>query len=264
MNADSRTRRAIVAAMIVASVHLTGCAAIGPATVARDRLDYVSAISESLKRQTLLNLLKTRYYDAPVFMDVASVINQYTLESEISLEFEWRGGSTNTLGGVGIFADRPTITYSPLMGRKYAEKFMSPLPIPSVLLLVQAGYPFDHVLRICAQQINGLENSQTGIFGRRKASQEFLETLSLLRRLQDMDLIALRSSEIDGKRKIALFFRPTNDDKAVVETLVLDRRQRRAFESHVSVFDDFVFLSRNGGEPRCRAIDYGTDELIEP
>ncbi len=75
MNADIRTCRAILAAMIVASVHLAGCVAVGPPTVARDRLDYVSAISESWKRQTLLNLLKTRYYDAPVFMDVASVIN---------------------------------------------------------------------------------------------------------------------------------------------------------------------------------------------
>ena len=75
MNADIRTCRAILASMIVASIHLAGCVAVGPPTVARDRLDYVSAISESWKRQTLLNLLKTRYYDAPVFMDVASVIN---------------------------------------------------------------------------------------------------------------------------------------------------------------------------------------------
>ena len=55
---------------------MAGCSAVGPATIDRDRFDYVSAISESWKRQTLLNLLKTRYLDAPVFMDVASVINQ--------------------------------------------------------------------------------------------------------------------------------------------------------------------------------------------
>lgn len=211
----SETGGAILAWLIIASIHLIGCAAVGPPTVARDRLDYVSAISESWKRQTLLNLLKTRYYDAPVFMDVASVINQYTIESEISLKFEWRGGRTNTLGGVGTYADRPTITYSPLMGHKYAEKFLSPLPITSVLLLVQAGYPFDHVLGVCAQQVNGMENSQTGIFGRYEASPEFLEILSLLRRLQDMDLIALRSRQVDGNRKMTIFFRPTNDARQV-------------------------------------------------
>ena len=72
-------------ALFLAAVHLAGCAGIGARTVARDRLDYVSAISESWKRQTLLNLLKTRYQDAPIFLDVASVIGQYALEQEVGL-----------------------------------------------------------------------------------------------------------------------------------------------------------------------------------
>src|SRR5262249_28446294 len=52
---------------------LTGCFTIGPRTVARDRFDYSTAISESWKRQTLLNLIKIRYADAPVFLDVTSI-----------------------------------------------------------------------------------------------------------------------------------------------------------------------------------------------
>lgn len=43
---------------------LTGCFTIGPRTVARDRFDYSTAISESWKRQTLLNLIKIRYVNA--------------------------------------------------------------------------------------------------------------------------------------------------------------------------------------------------------
>jgi hypothetical protein len=54
---------------------LAGCASLGPAKVARDRFDYVEAISDSWKRQMLLNLLKVRYADAPVFLDVTSVIS---------------------------------------------------------------------------------------------------------------------------------------------------------------------------------------------
>ena len=46
---------------------LSACTAIGPPTVARDRFDYVNAMSESWKRQMLLNLVKIRYLDAPVF-----------------------------------------------------------------------------------------------------------------------------------------------------------------------------------------------------
>ena len=66
----------------------SGCTAMGPTTIKRDRFDYVSAISESWKQQTLLNLLKTRYIDVPVFLDIASVINQYSMEHELSLGIE--------------------------------------------------------------------------------------------------------------------------------------------------------------------------------
>ena len=216
MRKGSRINGAMLATMIIASVYLFGCATVGPPTVARDRIDYASAISESWKRQTLLNLLKTRYFDAPVFMEVSSVINQYTLESEIFLDFEfWNDGKT-TLGGQGTYADRPTITYSPLMGHRYAEKFLSPLPIPSVLLLVQAGYPIDMVLGVCTQSINGLENSQAGIFEGREASPAFLKMLDLFRRLQDLDAIAMRSRVIGEKRKLAIILRPKNDENAAL------------------------------------------------
>jgi hypothetical protein len=68
-------------------INLSGCTSIGPSTVNRDRFDYVVAISESVKRQTLLNMVKARYLDMPVYMDIASVISQYALESQLG--FEW-------------------------------------------------------------------------------------------------------------------------------------------------------------------------------
>ena len=43
----------------------------------RDRFDYIEAISDSWRAQTLFNMVKLRYGDAPVFLDVALVINQY-------------------------------------------------------------------------------------------------------------------------------------------------------------------------------------------
>ena len=70
-----------MAMLIVAGIG--SCASIGPATLARDRFDYISAISDSWKSQMLFNLVKLRYGDAPVFLDVASVINQYALETQV-------------------------------------------------------------------------------------------------------------------------------------------------------------------------------------
>lgn len=70
----------IVLCLLIA---LAGGKGIGPQTVSRDRFDYVNAVSDSWKRQMLLNLVKTRYADAPVFFDVASVISQYSIEGQL-------------------------------------------------------------------------------------------------------------------------------------------------------------------------------------
>ena len=203
-----RSKRVIKGSMILVAVLLAGCTAIGPPTVARDRFEYVTAISESWKRQTLLNLLKVRYLDAPVFLDVSSVINQYVLEGEIELGFTWQDRNTQVLSGRGMYTDRPTITYNPLMGEKFAQSLMRPIPISAVLFLIQSGYPADYVLRICAQSINGLKNFRSGALATQEADPEFYELLDLFRNLQEMDGISMRYLLINGKRKIVIFFNP--------------------------------------------------------
>src|SRR5262249_57751462 len=60
------------------------CRNIGPGTIARDRFDYSSAITESWKRQTLLNIVKLRYLDPPIFVDVGQIVSGYTMESTLS------------------------------------------------------------------------------------------------------------------------------------------------------------------------------------
>ena len=71
--------------LAVLLLFLAGCSGIGPGTVSRDRFDYTEAISDSWKRQMLFNMVKIRYGDAPVFMDVSSVISQYQIAATINL-----------------------------------------------------------------------------------------------------------------------------------------------------------------------------------
>jgi hypothetical protein len=62
---------------LAASVALA-CIRVPPKNLAQDRFDYGEAIADSWKRQTLSNILRLRYGDAPTFMEVTSVINSYT------------------------------------------------------------------------------------------------------------------------------------------------------------------------------------------
>jgi len=137
---------------VAATFFACGCASIGPAKATRDRFDYVTAISESWKRQMLLNLLKVRYADAPVFMDVASVINAYELTGEVNLSGEYapigRGDTFGHLGASGRYSDKPTISYQPLSGDKFTRSLVLPIPSQGILFLIQSGYPADLVMRV--------------------------------------------------------------------------------------------------------------------
>jgi hypothetical protein len=80
---------------------IVGCTTMGPSTIPRDRFDYAAAISESWKNQMLLNLVKARYGDAPVFLDIASAINSYSLETDLSAAAAFQtplASNANTLG----------------------------------------------------------------------------------------------------------------------------------------------------------------------
>ena len=85
----SEMMRIYISLAIIVLLSFTGCATIGPGTVVRDRFDYVTAISESWKSQMLFNLVKLRYGDAPVFLDVASVIGQYGIEGSLGFSGSW-------------------------------------------------------------------------------------------------------------------------------------------------------------------------------
>lgn len=194
-----------------------GCSGIGPKTVARDRFDYVSAISESWKRQTLLNLVKIRYADAPVFVDIASVINTYELQGQVQLGATWADApltNTQNLSGSGRYTDRPTITYSPLAGESFTRKLMTPIPVTGLLFLLQAGYPADYIFRICVQTINGLNNSYGARLTGRDMDPEFLELITLLRELQNHGGLGMRikPKKDDSSEAMVMFFRPMDDE----------------------------------------------------
>src|SRR5258705_13466821 len=139
---------------------LAGCKSIGPGTVARDRYDYSSSISESWKRQTLLNIVKMRYLDPPIFVDVGQIIAGYSLETAVSVGGSVSSPRDNNLsfGASGKYTDRPTITYTPLTGNKFVKALTTPLPPESVFFMIQSGWPADGVLLAAAASINGLKN----------------------------------------------------------------------------------------------------------
>lgn len=201
------SREFIVAALSIVSrsgrtflaLATVGCASIGPTTVPRDRIDYVGAVAESWKEQTLLNIVRLRYGDAPSFLDVSSVISAYSFQGQFSAGGQISSDRTMTipysqvlLGSSATYIDRPTITYTPLVGDKFAKSLLRPIPPSAIFELIQAGYPADAVLLMTARAINGVYN-HSGTGGQvREADPDFYPLIDALRRLQLSGAVNLR------------------------------------------------------------------------
>jgi hypothetical protein len=223
----------LAGAVLMVVLLLAGCSGIGPGTVTRDRFDYSSTVAESWKSQMLLNLVKIRHGDPPVFLDVGQIISAYTLEGTLSAGgtiFSTSGvvpgvpDSSVILGAQGRYTDRPTITYAPLVGERFARSMMTPLPPPSILSLIQAGYPVDGVLRLTVHEINGIRNRYGGELRARPADPEFYTLLRDMRRIQIAGGIGLRVQRTDRTEATLMTFRQ-HVDPAITET-VLAVRQR--------------------------------------
>jgi hypothetical protein len=173
----------------LALVTLAGCNSIGPGTVRRDRLHYSTAVADSWKEQLLLNIVKTRYGDAPAFLEVVSVVSGYSLETDVGVGGQFspqsmRGDTFATAGGSVKFTDRPTISYSPMTGEKFARSLMAPVPLDSLLFVMQGGAPAEFVLGLTVQAFEGHHNADTlgGQF--RPADPQFLKKVQLVGALQ--------------------------------------------------------------------------------
>ncbi len=181
-----------------------GCAMrVGPKTVARDRFDYGGAIARSWKEQMLLNMVKVRYVEPPIFLDIAQVVAQYTFEGTANLNApDWVGDPSGSVASIGgRWAESPTITYNPMSGERFTKSLLSPIPPVSLLSLVQAGWPVDAVFSIGLRSINGLHATSRVALGRHTADSDFYRLLRLLRELQLSEVFGLRVIRVQAMRR---------------------------------------------------------------
>ena len=191
---------------------LTGCTHLGPKTVAVDRFDYSTAIADSWKQQTLLNIVKLRYMDLPVFVDVSSIVAGYSIEMGVNVKGGVSSGGTGSLGdyiGVGgqaLYTDRPTVTYVPLTGEQFLRGLLTPIEPKNIFFMLQSGYPADFVLGLTVEGLNGVHNRSTAGGVVREADPAFVRALQLLREVQLAGAVCMRVEEDRAGDSTAVFF----------------------------------------------------------
>ena len=217
--------RRIHLAPLLCLLLLPGCTGIGPATITQDRFEYSSAVAESWKEMMLLNIVKLRYGDMPVFLEIGSIVNQYTLERELEALALLKSGDLVgeglELGGRGKYSDRPTITYSPLMGEKFSKSLLTPIPPHALFMLIQSGWDTEFILRVCVSAINDLYNASGKLASLRTADPDFESLLEHLAAIQQAGGLGARMIEREGTHSI-VYFRHRLDEalKGHIETVL--------------------------------------------
>ncbi len=140
---------------------LAGCRSFVARRMPDDQFDYNQAISRSANEQMLLNVVRLRYSEPPVFLAANSIVTQYVYSGMAGGEAAvgeslgeplWSvGGSANV-----VYIERPTITYTPLSGTEFAAQLLAPVPSDLVFGLVESGWPPEQLLTMTLLRINDL------------------------------------------------------------------------------------------------------------
>jgi hypothetical protein len=211
--------RGLLTAVLVFGI-AGACSSIGPDSVPRDRSDYAAAIGDSWKQQTLLNIVKLRYGDFPVFVEIAQVIAGYQLQTTVAGGFSAQNYITTAVGGPAAIAgtaavgatyvDRPTVIYAPLTGNDFIKKLMSPVPPSAVLFLLQSGYSAVVVMPLTVDSINGIANESRRPGMVRPADPRFLRLAELIYELQRANALQIRIERSkDNTETVVVGFPPS-------------------------------------------------------
>jgi hypothetical protein len=193
----------------------------------KDHLDYGQSIGDNWKNQMLSNIVKVRYVDMPVFVDVGQIVAGYTLETSVNAQVgfnnSFTGGDSQGLGANGTYTDRPTITYSPKTGDAYLRSLLEPVEPRSVLALVQAGYNSELLFTWAVEAINGVRNYSATATNKREADPAFYEFVSLMRELQVSGAIGFELGDKNSANKDIIFLL---NKEGMTESIL--KKQKRA------------------------------------
>jgi hypothetical protein len=219
-------------------VGLSACSSIGPATLARDRLDYAAALAEAAKRETLLNIVKLRFADALSLIRVSQLVAGYTVEGRVDVRSDffkntWSLSDDFGVGVGGTFSDRPTATYAPIRGDDFARLMLTPIPPSELFAMLATGSPVALILGLGIESINGLRNWAADAQGVSRVEAGFVEVLVLLEELRNDGVVGFDFERTADERIAYLLLDEPGDQPRdsriarVLDLLDLDPAQTR-------------------------------------
>jgi hypothetical protein len=186
--------------LTVLTLTATGCS-FGPRALEDSHGRYNTALKQVFEEQLLLNLVRVRYNDDPVQLDVSSIAAQYELSSRIEAQPFFNSQAARVTGpppyetftSILPFANlsgsnRPTLSLTPLLDPDTIRSLFRAGTLDGIIFLAESGWPVATVFRLWVDYLNGVPNAVAATGPPRDVAspfREFRRAVELLQVLQD-------------------------------------------------------------------------------
>lgn len=211
---------------------LAGCS-LGPAKLPATRMDYNIAVQRSSNEEMLLNLVRMKYFEQPLFMQVGAIASTFN--------YNVSAGATGTFPDqrdflknvyytyaptfTAQYSDSPTVTYTPYQGQTYAQQFLAEIDLERFVVLYRAGWDIEYLVRILVTRMGRQDFFLDGRAGYLDPDthRKILELSDLIGRMDDRgELDIVTASPGKDKPNITLMTMRFKDDapRARIEELI--------------------------------------------
>ena len=193
-----RSKWIAVCLPLVGALSLTGCS-VGAGQIRANYADYNETIHYNHSQEMLLNLVRSKYRESPLFLKVGTLSTSYTFAVGGSADGGRRfGEAAYGVAYAPSFSERPTITYSPVEGNTFVTQLLSELDPATFVLLYRSGWPIDQLCHIAVERIGPTSNDVD-----RPTYDRFTWLVDRLADAQDRDLLEF-FEDADGKIYIGI------------------------------------------------------------
>jgi len=167
----------------------TGCVGVTNRVIRGSYADYNETIAYNQSQQMLLNLVRLRYRELPMFLKVGALSASYSFSVDGSATGSGLGAA-NVIGAhAGAnFASRPTITYTPIEGNTFVKQLLGEIDPSTFVLLFRSGWPMRTLCNVMLERLGPAWNSSD-----EPSFQSFHDAVEALDDAQDENRLAFVS-----------------------------------------------------------------------
>lgn len=224
-----------------------GCLSVPNRTIRASYTSYNQTIAYNQSQQMLLNLVRLRYRELPMFLKVGALSSSFNFEVRGGANFGRSfGDQTWGINAGSSLSARPTITYTPIEGNTFVKQLLGEIDQSTFVLLFRSGWPIRTLCHVMVERIEENYNNPD-----QPTHGEFLSIVEALETAQSEHRLNFVTSDGEVYLQLTRFdatIEGVPADSAEIESMVpFDTFQLR------SLMDVMFFLAKNTEVPDSQA-----------